>query len=277
MGQLGVPPSNSSTASSSATKILGVLNVAPDSFSDGGNYVLPDAAIAHAKDMLANGADIIDVGGESTRPGASDLPPDVERERIIPVIEALSPLCRVSVDTRNAEVASAAVAAGASIINDISASLGEVAADLGVGWIAMHMQGTPASMQQNPTYDDVVSEVCWFLTEKAKAAAAAGVTEIWIDPGFGFGKTLDHNLQLLANIDRFVETGWPVAIGTSRKSMLGQLIARSDGADQQTPPEDRLVGSVTTATYAMLHGVALIRVHDVKAAKQAATVVAGER
>ena len=141
----------------------------------------------------------------------------------------------------------------------------------------MHMQGDPSSMQQNPTYDDVVSEVCWFLTEKAKSAAAAGATEIWIDPGFGFGKTLDHNLQLLANIDRFVETGWPVAIGTSRKSMLGQLIARSDGADQQTPLDDRLVGSVTTATYAMLHGIALVRVHDVKAAKQAATVVAGER
>ena len=277
MGQLGVPPSNSSTASSSVTKVLGVLNVAPDSFSDGGNFVHPDAAIAHAKDMLANGADIIDVGGESTRPGAAAVPTEVELERIIPIIEALSPLCRVSVDTRNADVAPAAVAAGASIINDISASLGEVAAELGVGWIAMHMQGNPTSMQQNPTYDDVVSEVCWFLTEKAKAAAAAGVTEIWIDPGFGFGKTLDHNLQLLANLDRFVETGWPVAIGTSRKSMLGQLIARSDGADQQTPPEDRLVGSVTTATYAMLHGVALIRVHDVKAAKQAATVVAGKR
>ncbi len=277
MGQLGVPPSNSDRASSSATKILGVLNVTPDSFSDGGRFIDHGAAIVHAKDMLANGADMIDVGGESTRPGAAPLDAEVEISRVLPVVESLSPLCRVAVDTRHVEVARAAVAAGASIINDVSASLWELAAELGTGWIAMHMQGEPGSMQRNPTYDDVVSEVCWFLTDKAKTAAAAGVTEIWIDPGFGFGKSLDHNLQLLAHIDRFVETGWPVAIGTSRKSMLGQLIARSDGADQQTPPEDRLVGSVTTATYAMLHGVALIRVHDVKAAKQAATVVAGER
>ena len=277
MGQLGVPPPNSDIGSSSVTKILGVLNVSPDSFSDGGRFVDHDVAMAHARDMLANGADIIDVGGESTRPGAAALPAEVEISRVLPAIEELSSQCRVSVDTRNADVARAAVAAGATIINDVSASLGDVAAELGVGWIAMHMQGDPSSMQQNPTYDDVVSEVCWFLTEKAKSAAAAGATEIWIDPGFGFGKTLDHNLQLLANIDRFVETGWPVAIGTSRKSMLGQLIARSDGADQQTPLDDRLVGSVTTATYAMLHGIALVRVHDVKAAKQAATVVAGER
>ncbi len=277
MGQLGVPPSNSDRSSSSVTEILGVLNVTPDSFSDGGRYIDHRSAIAHAEDMLANGANIIDVGGESTRPGSGPLDTEVEIARVVPVIESLATRCRVAVDTRNPDVARAAAGAGASIINDISASLWEVAAELGIGWIAMHMQGEPGSMQQNPTYDDVVSEVCWFLTDKAKTAAAAGVTEIWIDPGFGFGKSLDHNLQLLAHMDRFVETGWPVAIGTSRKSMLGQLIARSDGADQQTPPEDRLVGSVTTATYAMLQGVALIRVHDVKAAKQAATVVAGER
>ena len=277
MGQLGVPPSNSDTASSSVAKILGVLNVTPDSFSDGGQYVDQEDAVTHAKHMLANGADIIDVGGESTRPGAAWPTIEEEIDRVVPVIEALDPICRVGVDTRREEVARAAVAAGASLINDVSASLWEVAAELQVGWIAMHMQGEPATMQQNPTYDDVVSEVCWYLTDRAKAAEAAGVPEIWIDPGFGFGKSLDHNLQLLAHIDRFVETGWPVAVGTSRKSMLGQLIARSDGADQQTPPDDRLVGSVTTATYAMLHGVSLIRVHDVKAAKQAATVVAGER
>ncbi len=227
--------------------------------------------------MLAEGADIIDVGGESTRPGSA--PPDIETEleRVVPVVEALSPRCRVAVDTRRAEVARAAVAAGASIINDVGASLWPVAAELGVGWIVMHMQGEPGSMQRNPTYDDVVGEVCTFLVARATTARAAGVEDIWIDPGFGFGKTLDHNLQLLANIDRLVATGWPVAVGTSRKAMLGQLIARSDGADQQTPPEDRLVGSVATATYAMMQGVALIRVHDVKAAKQAATVVAGER
>ena len=277
MGQLGAPPSNFDNRSSSVTGILGVLNVTPDSFSDGGQFEDSNDAVSFAKKMLANGADIIDVGGESTRPGAKSPTVEEELDRVIPVIEQLSPLCRVSVDTRREQVARASVAAGASVINDVGASLWELAAELNVGWIAMHMQGEPGNMQQNPTYDDVVSEVSWFLTDRAERAKAAGVSEIWIDPGFGFGKTLDHNLQLLAHIDRFVETGWPVAIGTSRKAMLGQLIARSDGADQQTPTEDRLVGSVTTATYAMLHGVSLIRVHDVKAAKQAATVVAGER
>lgn len=277
MGQLGAPPSNFDNRSSSVTGILGVLNVTPDSFSDGGQFENSNDAVSFAKKMLANGADIIDVGGESTRPGAKSPTVEEELDRVIPVIEQLSPLCRVSVDTRREQVARASVAAGASVINDVGASLWELAAELNVGWIAMHMQGEPGNMQQNPTYDDVVSEVSWFLTDRAERAKAAGVSEIWIDPGFGFGKTLDHNLQLLAHIDRFVETGWPVAIGTSRKAMLGQLIARSDGADQQTPTEDRLVGSVTTATYAMLHGVSLIRVHDVKAAKQAATVVAGER
>ena len=183
----------------------------------------------------------------------------------------------MSIDTRHEEVARAAAAAGASIINDVSASLSAVAAELGIGWVAMHMQGEPRSMQRNPSYDDVVAEVSQFLVAKAETAQKQGVEEIWIDPGFGFGKSLDHNLQLLAHIDALVATGWPVVVGTSRKSMIGQLIARSDGADQQTPSEDRLVGSVTTATYAMLQGVAMVRVHDVKAAKQAATVVAGER
>ncbi|MCL4133696.1 UNVERIFIED_CONTAM: hypothetical protein GTU68_024891 [Idotea baltica] len=227
--------------------------------------------------MLAEGADIIDVGGESTRPGAGEIDAKTEIARVLPVIEALSPLCRVAIDTRRAEVATVAVAAGASIINDVTASLHPVAADLGVGWIAMHMKGEPGAMQQNPRYDDVVSEVTRYLDERATEARRMGVEELWIDPGFGFGKTLEHNLQLMAHIDTLVATGWPVAVGTSRKSMLGQLIAQSDGADQQTPLDDRLVGSVTTATYAMLHGVAMIRVHDVKAAKQAATVVAGER
>lgn len=254
-----------------------MLNITPDSFSDGGRFVDHTAALAHAERMLAEGADIIDVGGESTRPGAEGVDQATEVSRVVPVIEVLSRRCRVSIDTRHPEVARAAVAAGATIINDISASLWREAAELGVGWIAMHMQGEPGSMQRNPRYDDVVSQVTRFLVERAETASAAGVEEIWIDPGFGFGKLLSHNLQLMAHIDRLVATGWPVAIGTSRKSMLGQLIARSDGADQQTPLDDRLVGSVTTATYAMLHGVSLVRVHDVKAAKQAATVVAGER
>ncbi|MEM7272890.1 MAG: dihydropteroate synthase [Actinomycetota bacterium] len=257
--------------------VLGVLNVTPDSFSDGGLYTDVDSAVARAHEMLTEGADIIDVGGESTRPGAAPVDPVEEAARVVPVIEAIAPFCRVAVDTRHESVARAAVTAGATIINDVAADLWPVAAELGVGWIAMHMQGEPGTMQRDPTYSDVVTEVRDFLVARAETAAAAGVREIWIDPGFGFGKTLDHNLLLLAHIDRLVATGWPVAVGTSRKTMLGQLIARSDGADQQTPLEDRLVGSVTTAAYAMLQGVALIRVHDVKAAKQAATVVAGER
>jgi dihydropteroate synthase len=233
--------------------------------------------VAHGKEMLDQGADIIDVGGESTRPGSAPVAEATEIQRVLPVVEALSPLCRVAVDTRRESVARAAVAAGATLINDVSASLWPVAADLGVGWIAMHMQGEPGSMQRNPRYRDVVTEVRDHLVARAEQATAAGVEELWIDPGFGFGKSLVHNLDLLANLDVLVATGWPVAVGTSRKSMLGQLIARSDGADTQTPPDDRLVGSVVTATYAMLRGAGLIRVHDVKAARQAATVVAGER
>ena len=258
-------------------KVLGILNVTPDSFSDGGRFLNLDVALAHAEAMLAEGADIIDVGGESTRPGADPVDPIEEIDRVVPVIEKLASRSRISIDTRNETVARAAVAAGATIINDVSASLWPVAAELGVGWVGMHMQGDPGTMQRAPNYVDVVAQVLDFLVERAEAAAAAGVGELWIDPGFGFGKTLDHNLKLLANIDRLVATGWPVAVGTSRKGMLGHLIARSDGADQQTPLDDRLVGSVTTAAYAMLQGVAMVRVHDVKAAKQAATVVAGER
>ncbi len=256
--------------------VMGVLNVTPDSFSDGGRFLEPDQAVAHAEQMLDDGADIIDVGGESTRPRAEPVDEATEVARILPVVERLSERCRVAVDTRNEQVARAAVAAGASIINDVSASLWPVAADLGVGWVAMHMQGEPDTMQIRPSYHDVVDEVRDFLVERAEAARKGGVSDIWIDPGFGFGKTFDHNLDLMANLKTLVDTGWPVAVGTSRKSMLGQLIARSDGADRPAPVEDRLVGSVVTATFAMLEGADLVRVHDVKAAKQAATVVAGE-
>lgn len=256
--------------------MLGILNVTPDSFSDGGRFLDPDRAIEHAEMMLGEGADMIDIGGESTRPGAEPVDVATELGRVIPVVERLSSRCRVAIDTRRPEVARAAVTAGASLINDTTAELWPVAAELGVGWIAMHMQGSPATMQQRPTYTDVVAEVRDFLVERAGQARAAGVEEVWIDPGFGFGKTLDHNLELLANLDALVSTGWPVAVGTSRKSMLGQLLARSDGADQHVPADDRLVGSVATATYAMLQGAGLVRVHDVKAARQAAMVVAGE-
>ncbi|MEM8922410.1 MAG: dihydropteroate synthase [Actinomycetota bacterium] len=255
--------------------VLGIVNVTPDSFSDGGRYLDPAAAVRRAEVLMAEGADMVDIGGESTRPGADRPSVDEELRRVVPVVEAVAESVPVSIDTRSEEVARAAVAAGASIINDISAELGPLAAELGVGWIATHMQGDPATMQDAPRYDDVVDEVCAFLDHRASAAAALGVERLWIDPGFGFGKSLQHNVQLLAKIDRVVATGWPVAVGTSRKSMIGRLIADSDGVEQPVPVDDRLVGSVATATYALACGAELLRVHDVKAARQAVSVVTG--
>ncbi|MCC5954358.1 MAG: dihydropteroate synthase [Acidimicrobiia bacterium] len=179
----------------------------------------------------------------------------------------------MSIDTRHAEVARAAVAVGASLVNDVSATLWPVAAELGVGWVAVHMAGEPRTMQQAPTYDDVVDEVNRFLTERAAAATAAGVTEVWIDPGIGFGKTIEHNLALLASLDRLVASGFPVVVGTSRKSTLGTLLAASDGV-ASVGPEDRLEGSIATAVWAMHLGVRMIRAHDVRQTRQASQVVA---
>ena len=241
---------------------MGVLNVTPDSFSDGGRFADPEAAVARGLRLVAEGADVVDVGGESTRPGAGPVDAAEERRRVVPVVEALSPFVRVSVDTSKAEVAEAAVAAGATLVNDVSASLHEVAAAAGVGWVAMHMRGTPATMQADPRYDDVVGEVRAFLVERAEWAVAAGVTEVWIDPGIGFGKTPAHNLSLLRRVSVLVATGYPVLVGTSRKGFLGAL---AGGA----PVDDRLEGSVATAAWAMAEGAAMVRVHDV-----AATVVA---
>jgi dihydropteroate synthase len=255
---------------------MGVLNVTPDSFSDGGRYLDPEAAVAHGRRLIAEGADVIDVGGESTRPGAADVSTTEEIQRVVPVIHELAGQCRVSVDTRHAEVAEAAVAAGATLVNDVSASLHEVAAAAGVGWVAMHMQGEPRTMQANPHYDDVVAEVRDHLVARAEAAADAGVTEVWIDPGFGFGKTVEHNLDLLAHLHELVATGWPVVVGTSRKSTLGRLLADSDGTVEPTPVDDRLEGSLATATWAMTQGARMIRAHDVRATVHAARVVAGE-
>ena len=186
--------------------------------------------------------------------------------------EALAGHGRVSIDTHKPEVARAAVAKGATLINDITASLWPVAAELGVGWIAMHMQGEPATMQDDPQYVDVVDEVRAFLAERAATAAAAGVEEIWIDPGFGFGKTDAHNLALLSRLDRFVDLGWPVLVGTSRKGTLGNLLAASDGAP--VPVDDRLAASIATQVWAMHQGASMIRAHDVRSAVQAARVVA---
>ncbi|HVM02977.1 MAG TPA: dihydropteroate synthase [Acidimicrobiales bacterium] len=241
-----------------APLVMGVLNVTPDSFSDGGRYLDRQRAIAHGLALVAEGADVVDVGGESTRPGAAPVAEDEERARVVPVVAALAPHVRVSVDTSKASVARAALEAGATLVNDVSASLHPVVAGTGAGWVAMHMQGTPASMQDAPAYGDVVAEVRRFLVERAEEAAAAGVGEVWIDPGIGFGKRPEHNLSLLRHLDALVGTGFPVVVGTSRKSFLG-LLAGGAGAD------DRLEGSVATATLAMVAGASMVRVHDVAA------------
>jgi dihydropteroate synthase len=180
--------------------VMGILNVTPDSFSDGGRYLATEAAIAHGLEMVAEGADIVDVGGESSRPGAEPVAEAVELERVLPVIEALAPLVRVSIDTVKPAVATAAVRAGATVVNDVSSTLWPVAAAGSAGWVAMHMQGSPATMQTAPHYDDVVTEVFDFLLTRARAALAGGVREVWVDPGIGFGKTAAHNLSLLHHL-----------------------------------------------------------------------------
>ncbi|NNF56427.1 MAG: dihydropteroate synthase [Acidimicrobiales bacterium] len=259
---------------------MGILNVTPDSFSDGGQFANVPAAVAQAERMAEEGADIIDVGGESTRPGAAPVSIDQEIARVVPVIRAITGIARISVDTRNGAVAEAAVGAGATLINDVSATLGPIAAKLGVGYIAMHMQGEPGSMQEAPRYHNVVTEVCDFLSNRAEAAAAAGCGEVWIDPGFGFGKTEEHNLDLLTQLNRITALPYPVMVGISRKRWIGALHTRSDRRIQSQAPEvgvdDRLEGSVATAAYAMLLGAKMIRVHDVKAGWQAAVVASGQ-
>jgi dihydropteroate synthase len=245
---------------------MGVLNVTPDSFSDGGRYLDADAAVAHGLRLVAEGADIVDVGGESTRPGAAPVDGDVERRRVVPVIAALAPHVRVSIDTRKAAVAEAAIGAGATLVNDVSATLWPVAAAAGVGWVAMHMRGTPETMQREAHYDDVVGEVRAFLAARAAQAREAGVGEVWIDPGIGFGKTRAHNLALLRGLGTLAAIGEPLLVGTSRKSFLGEL---AGGA----PADDRLEGSLATAVWSMTQGAAMVRVHDVGPTVQAARLI----
>lgn len=258
--------------------VMGVLNVTSDSFSDGGLYLERDAALRRGREMIAQGADVIDVGGESTRPGAAPIDADQEAARVVPVVQALAGEVRVSVDTNKASVAHAALLAGASLLNDVSASLAAVAAEHKAGYVAMHSQGTPADMQQDPHYDDVVGEVFGFLQRCAADAADAGVVEVYVDPGIGFGKTVSHNLALLGALPRLVATGIPVVVGTSRKGFIGHLGAGGtlDGRVGDVPPlgvDDRLEGSVTSALWAMACGAALVRVHDVAATVQAARLV----
>ena len=254
-------------------RVLGIVNVTPDSFSDGGEHATVEAAIAHGLRLAEEGADILDIGGESTRPGASDIPVDEELRRVVPVVEALARQVSlpISIDTSKPEVMRAAVAAGAGLINDVYAlrreGALEAAAVLGVPVVLMHMLGEPRSMQEAPRYDDVVADVHRFLAERIFAAEMAGIAKkrIVVDPGFGFGKTLAHNLALLAQLDRFTELGVPVLAGLSRKKTIGELTGRAD-------PPDRIHGSVAAHLLAAQRGARLLRVHDVAATVDALKV-----
>lgn len=245
---------------------MGIVNVTPDSFYPESRTIGVTDAIARGLSHFDAGCDIVDVGGESTRPDATPVGADEETARVVPVIAALSRSGPVSIDTQKASVARAAVAAGATVINDVSATLLDVAGELGVGYVAMHRQGDSSSMQIKPTYDNVVEEILIFLRTTAERARAVDVSPLWVDPGIGFGKTVEHNLALLANVDRFVamarEFGAGVLIGTSRKRFLSKL------GDEELDVDQRLEGSLATEAWAMLEGVSMVRVHDAAAAVQ---------
>ncbi|MFO1494599.1 MAG: dihydropteroate synthase [Lysobacterales bacterium] len=254
-------------------RIMGVINVTPDSFSDGGQFADAQAAIDYGLQLLAEGADLLDVGGESTRPGAEPVPLEVELARVLPVIEGLARRCSVpiSVDSSRPEVMRAAVAAGAGLINDVRAlrlpGALDAAAESGAAIVLMHMQGEPGSMQQAPAYDEVVAEVQRFLTDRILACRFAGIDQkrIVIDPGFGFGKTLEHNLELLGRLSQFQVLACPLLAGLSRKRMIGALTGRE-------APQQRVAGSVAAALIAVQQGAQIVRVHDVAATRDALAV-----
>jgi dihydropteroate synthase len=257
-----------------SVRLMGVVNVTPDSFSDGGLYLEPEAAIAHGAELADEGADVLDVGGESTRPGAEEVSVEVEVARTEPVVADLAALGhRVSIDTSKRAVAEAALDAGAEIVNDVNAmradpEIGALCADRGAELVLMHMQGTPRTMQDEPTYEDVVDDVRRFLAERIEAALAAGVAEerIWVDPGIGFGKTLEHNLELLRRLGELRDLGRPILVGTSRKSFIGKV----DGSG----PDERIGGTIASSVLAVAAGADMLRVHDVAEAVQATRVAA---
>ena len=258
-------------------RVMGVVNATPDSFSDGGRFLALEAALSHARRLLAEGAEIIDIGGESTRPGAEAVSEADEIARVVPLIEALSAEtgALISIDTRKPAVARAAIAAGAAIWNDVSALAAApdslaAAAELGCTVVLMHMRGEPATMDAEAHYDHVVGEVCAFLTLRAAAAMDAGIApeRVWVDPGLGFAKTAEHNLQLLAGLETVVQLGFPVVAGASRK----RFISRIDPAARE--PSDRLGGSIAAALAAARAGAAAVRVHDVRETVQALKVQA---
>jgi dihydropteroate synthase len=251
---------------------MGVINVTPDSFSDAGEFFEAEKAIERGRELAADGAHILDIGGESTRPGAEPVDAAEELRRVVPVIEGLAGgEAAISIDTTKLEVARRAVAAGATIVNDVSAfrfepELTGLVAEAGCDCCVMHMLGEPRTMQQDPRYDDVVSDVKAFLEERVAFAVSAGVAEerIWVDPGIGFGKTVEHNLELLRRLDEIVALGRPVVIGTSRKSFLGKLTGRDE--------KHRLAGTIATNVLALERGARVFRVHDVAEVADALTV-----
>ncbi len=254
--------------------VMGVVNVTPDSFSDGGEWLDAAAAIAHGLELIAEGADILDVGGESTRPGAEPVTEAEELRRVVPVLEGLAGAgARLSIDTSKAAVAAAALDAGATIVNDVTALRGDpamavVVAERGCDVCLMHMLGEPRTMQHDPTYVDVVDDVKAFLAQRLAFAVAQGIAEerVWLDPGIGFGKTIDHNLELLRRLDEIVALGRPLVVGTSRKSFLGTITGRE--------PRDRVAGTIATNVLALARGATVFRVHDVAQARDALAVAA---
>jgi dihydropteroate synthase len=250
-------------------RLMGVVNVTPDSFSDGGLFLEPEAAIQHGTQLARDGAEILDVGGESTRPGADEVPVEEEIARTQPVVSDLTGLRHtVSIDTSKAAVAEAALDAGATIVNDVTAlrgdpEIGGLCAERDAGLVLMHMQGTPRTMQEDPRYDDVVDDVRAFLAERLEFAIAAGVAEerIWLDPGIGFGKTLNHNLELLRRLDELRALGRPLVVGTSRKSFIGKI----DGSEA----DERIGGTIASSVLAAAEGADVLRVHDVAEVAQA--------
>jgi len=253
-------------------ELMGVVNVTPDSFSDGGLYLDPEAAIAHGRELVAAGAEILDVGGESTRPGAEAVSEQEELRRVVPVVQGLRDLdCDLSVDTSKTAVAEAALDAGAAIVNDVTAlradpEMAGLCAERGATVVLMHMLGDPRTMQDDPRYEDVVAEVKAFLAERLEAAVDAGIAEgrIWLDPGIGFGKTAEHNLELLRRLGELRELGRPLVIGTSRKSFIGRLDGSAAG--------ERVGGTIASSVLAAVEGAEVLRVHDVAEVSQALTV-----
>lgn len=258
-------------------KVMGIVNMTPDSFSDGGEFFDHERAIEHGLELVRDGADVLDIGGESTRPGADEVSLEEELRRVIPVVEGLAGAAPVSIDTTKAEVARAAVEAGAKIVNDVTALRGdpgmaEVCAETGAEVILMHMLGTPRTMQVDPRYGNVVDEVEEFLAVQVGIAEAAGISRdrIWIDPGIGFGKTVEHNLKLLRATEYFVGMKLPVVVGASRKAFIGKL---SEGA----PESRRLGGTIAACLSVMEAGAAMVRVHDVAPVVQAIRVASAIR